>query len=131
MIIKLSEETCANRGCKQKLNNGANIGGWIGKRTPEGNYTSGYTCKKCGNQSVPGTSQLRLYQQNQNFTTPQPSSYHNLTNKSIGHKREWSKLISNIQKDEEQTNAPQNGKMPTWNQVINGMEQKRQEGKAE
>ena len=123
MIIQLSEETCATRGCNQKLLNGQNTGGWVGKRTHEGNYTSGYTCKKCGNQSIPTTQRLALFQQTTNFAKV-PQSYHNITNKTIKHKRQWNKLTKT------NDTLPTNNKMPNWNDVLDGMKKKRKKKEA-
>lgn len=131
MIIQLPEEICANHSCKQKLDNGANCGGWVAQKQKTGGYLTGYTCKRCSNQSMPGTSQLRLYQQTQQYTIPTNNSFPHTTNKTIEHKRQWTKLMANIAKDDEQTNAPNNSKMPEWNQVIQRMEQNKKEGKEE
>ncbi len=128
MIQHLSEETCANYGCKQKLNNGKNIGGWKAQRLKNGNWKDGYTCKKCGNQSIPSTSQLRMFQQTQHYKNPTLEGF-NVTNKTIEHKRQWANLTANLAKDDEQTNAPANKKMPNWNKVLDGMEKKRKVGK--
>jgi len=70
MITHLLENTCANYGCNQKLLNGTNCGGWKAQKLQNGNWKDGYICKKCGNHSMPGTSQLRLFQQTQYYNKP-------------------------------------------------------------
>ena len=85
MITHLPEEICATYNCKQKLNNGQNIGGWKAQRLKDGNWKDGYICKKCGSQSIPTTSQLRLFQQTQHYATPTLEGF-NITNKTIDHK---------------------------------------------
>jgi len=127
MITHLPENTCANYGCNQKLQNG-NCGGWKAQKQKNGNWKDGYICKKCGNQSAPGTSQLRLFQQTQYYTTPNPLG-HNVTNKTIQHQRQWNNLITSLAKDDGITNAPNNEKMPKWNQVLNRMEKKEAKNK--
>jgi len=127
MIEQLSEEVCANHGCKNKagnrtkLLNGLNIGGWKAHRTKEGNYETGYICKRCGSDSVPNTQRLALYQQTQHYATPQPRSYNAVTNKTIQHKRDWSNLVK-LTKDNDKK---QNNKMPEWNQVLDRMAKKK------
>jgi len=123
MITHLPEEKCSNYGCNQKLLKGTNCGGWKAQKLANGNWKDGYICKKCGNQSVPGTSQLRMFQQTQYYTTPN-DTYNNITNKTIQHQRQWNNLTASLAKDDERTNAPNNEKMPKWNQVIDRMKEK-------
>ena len=117
MIIQLQEQQCTNRGCKQKLDNGRNVGGWKSVKTQNGRR-SGYICKQCGNQSVPTTNKLRLWQQTHYYTTPE----HNVTNKTIQHKRQWRNLTASLAKDEGRK-TPKT-RMPEWNAVLDGMEAK-------
>ena len=128
MISHLSEETCCNPHCQQKLANGNNTGGFKATQTREGNWQTGYTCKKCSNQSTPSTKQLREFQHTQHY-------YHNTTNNEIEHKRAWQheqawqKLLDNLGEDDERnSHAP---KMPTWKQVIKRMKKnEKKEAKA-
>ena len=122
MITHLPENTCANYGCNQKLQNG-NCGGWKAQKLANGDWKDGYICKKCGNQSIPSTSQLRLYQQTQHYKTPTLEGF-NITNQTINHKRQWANLTASLAKDDEKTNAPSNRKMPNWNKVLDRIEEK-------
>ena len=119
MITDLPEEKCANKNCWDKLLNGTNCGGWKAQKQQNGNWKTGYICKRCGNQSAPGTSQLRLYQQTHYYPTLEGF---NTTNKTISHKRQWANLTASLAKDN--NNTPNNGKMPKWEQ-INGTQKKR------
>ena len=122
MIANHNKNNCFNLQCQRPLQNGNNIGGWTAQKQKNGRYKNGYICKKCGNQSMPNTEKLALFQQTHHFATPQPQSYNAVTNKEIQHKREWSKLTASLTKDDEQTNAPNNTKMPKWNDVLNRMQ---------
>ena len=111
------EEKCYNKGCDHKLKQGANVGGWRATRQKNGGYTNGYTCKKCGNQSTPSTSQLRLYQQTQH--------YNNITNNEIEHKRAWQKLTASLSTTPD---PPQNKKMPKWENIQIGAKKEAKAG---
>ena len=122
MIIKLPKETCCNPGCKQKLLNGYNIGGWKAHRTIKANYESGYQCKSCTTQSIPTTKKLHAWQQNNYYCTNNQERY-TVTNKAIQHQRQWNNLLTNIQQEEEKeeaTNTPK--QMPSWNAVLGRMQ---------
>lgn len=121
MIIKLSEETCCNPQCKQKLANGRNIGGWKAHRTKEANYESGYLCKKCSRGSTTGTQKLYAWQQHHYYPTPEKEPDWKIPQK---HKKQWNKLIATLQQEEYSKETTNDTKTPTWNQVLDRMEQK-------
>ncbi len=102
-------DKCFNTNCYYKLDNGTYTGGWKAVKTKNG-YHTGYICKHCSGESVPPTQRLNLYQRNHYYSP-------------------WNQLVRSIAKDEQQTNTPNNSKMPEWNEVIDRMEQKRKEAK--
>jgi len=121
MIEPTFPETCFNQHCNQKLRNGHNIGGFKATHTKNG-YKTGYTCKKCSNQSTPTTTKLSLWQQTHHY-----HDHYNTTNSEIKHKRAWQKLTQSLHDNEP---TPNTGKTPTWNQLLDKIEQKRKEAKA-
>ena len=124
MITHLSEETCGTYGCYKKLDNGANCGGFRTQKQRNGDIKTWYICKQCGNQSIPGTRKLKLYQQTHYYTKPETG--YNITNKEINHKRQWNQLVTSLTKDNEPTNETNDKKMPEWDQVLERMEKNKE-----
>ena len=119
MITALPENICANKYCKRPLHteySGNNVGGWLAHRTPKGDYETGYICKQCGNQSTPGTAQIRNYQR---------LHYANFTVEETKHTKQWQQLVASLTATDEKEDAPSNPKMPTWSKVISRIQKKK------
>jgi len=117
MIKALSNKTCANQYCKNPLYTeyaGNNIGGWKAHRLQNGDYETGYTCKRCGNQSTPCVTQIRNYQR---------LHYGSYTVDETKHSKDWQRLVASLSETEIRKDAPNNPKMPNWEQ-INGTQKK-------
>lgn len=116
MIKMQNSDNCLNKNCRNKLLNGANIGGIRAIKQQNGDYITGYICKVCGNQSNPATTQLYLYQKMHYYGTR--TAYETEQEEKQEHDRQWRKLLKALYSEEQEAECKlDRARMPKWEDI--------------